>query len=123
MQFTGKLYAIEPKIDAATRTLQLRAMCNNKSEKIFPGSYVQIELKLKKISNALMIPTQAIIPVLKGQTVFVRRNGVVVSLSVKTGIRTASLVQITDGLSAGDTVLTTGTTQLRPGIPVNVAVK
>lgn len=122
-QFTGRLYAIEPKIDPATRTLQLRAFVENKNESILPGSYVQIELKLRKIPNALLVPTQAIIPVLRGQTLFVRKNGVAVSVPVKTGIRTASLVQITEGISAGDTVLTTGLMQLRTGMKVNVNVK
>ncbi len=123
LQFSGKLFAIEPKIDPATRTLQLRALCDNKSEKVFPGAYVQIELQLKKIPNALMVPTQAVVPVLKGQTIFVCKNGVVVSVPVNTGIRTASIVQILNGLSAGDTVITTGLMQLRPGMPVNVAIK
>lgn len=121
--FSGKLYAIEPKIDAATRTLQLRALCDNRSETIFPGAYVQIELKLKKISDALMVPTQAVIPVLKGQTVFVSKNGLAVTVPVKTGTRTASTIQILEGISVGDTVITTGLMQLRPGMPVKVAVR
>ena len=122
-QFAGRLYAIEPKIDPTTRTLQLRAVVDNRNEKIFPGSYVQIELRLKKIMNALMIPTQAVIPVLKGQSIFVLKNGAAVSVPVKTGTRTAAAVQVTEGLSAGDTVLTTGLMQLRTGMPVNVAIK
>ena len=122
-KFTGKLYAIEPKIEPATRTLQLRALCDNKSETIFPGAYVQIELKLKKTTDALMVPTQAVIPVLKGQTVFIRKNGVAVSVPVKTGTRTASNVQILEGISSGDTVITTGIMQLRSGMPVTVVVK
>jgi membrane fusion protein (multidrug efflux system) len=122
VQFSGRLYAIEPKVDPATRTLQLRALCDNKSERFFPGAYVQIELHLKKIPDALMVPTQAVIPVLKGQTLFVRRNGVVVSVPVETGIRTASHVQIVNGVAPGDTVITTGLMQLRPGAPVTVAV-
>ena len=122
-QFTGKLYAIEPKIDPTLGTLQLRALCDNKSEKVFPGAYVHIELRLKEIMNALMVPTQAVIPVLKGQTVLVRKNGLVVSIPVRTGIRTATTVQIIDGLSAGDTVITTGIMQLRPGMPVFVTVQ
>lgn len=122
-QFTGRLYAIEPKIDPTTRTLQLRAVVDNKNEAILPGSYVQIELNLKKIPNAILIPTQAIIPVLRGQTVFVQKNGAAVSVPVKTGVRTASMVQITEGLSSGDTVLTTGLMQLRTGMKVNVTVR
>jgi membrane fusion protein, multidrug efflux system len=123
LQFTGKLYAIEPKIDQTTRTVQLRAACENKSEKIFPGTYVEIEFHLKDIPDALLVPTQAIIPVLKGQTVLVCRNGIVASIPVQTGIRTPSAVQITDGLTPGDTVIITGILQLRPGMPVNVVVQ
>lgn len=122
-EFTGKVYAVEPEIEPSTRTVQLRALCDNKGETIFPGGYVHVELRLKQPGGALMIPTQAIIPVLKGQTVLVRKNGVVVSVPVKTGVRTPSVIQITDGLSAGDTVLTTGILQLRPGMPVNVTVR
>lgn len=121
--FTGTVYAVEPKIDPATRTLQLRALCENKNEKIFPGSYVNIELRLKKIQNALMVPTQAIIPVLKGQTILAKKNGVAASVPVTLGIRTASSVQIISGISAGDTVITTGMMQLRNGSPVNVELK
>lgn len=123
LQFTGKLYAIEPKIDQTTRTVQLRAACENKSEKIFPGVYVQVEFHLKDIPDALLVPTQAIIPVLKGQTVLVSRNGIVASIPVQTGIRTPTAVQITDGLTSGDTVIITGILQLRPGMPVNVVVR
>ncbi|TSA24623.1 efflux RND transporter periplasmic adaptor subunit [bacterium] len=123
LEFTGKVYAVEPEIEPSTRTVQLRALCDNKGETIFPGGYVHVELRLKQAGGALMIPTQAIIPVLKGQTVLVRKNGVVVSVPVKTGVRTPSVIQITDGLSAGDTVLTTGILQLRPGMPVNVTVR
>ncbi|MBF8295270.1 MAG: Efflux transporter periplasmic adaptor subunit [Bacteroidetes bacterium] len=122
-EFMGKVYAVEPEIEPTTRTVQLRALCDNKGETIFPGGYVHVELRLKQPGGALMIPTQAIIPVLKGQTVLVRKNGVVVSVPVKTGVRTPSVIQITDGLSAGDTVLTTGILQLRPGMPVNVTVR
>jgi membrane fusion protein, multidrug efflux system len=103
--------------------VQLRAMCENKGETIFPGGYVHVELRLKEAGGALMVPTQAIVPVLKGQTVLVRKNGVVASVMVKTGIRTPSVIQVTNGLSAGDTVITTGILQLRPGMPVNVTIK
>jgi membrane fusion protein, multidrug efflux system len=122
-QFSGRLYAIEPRIDPAMGTLQLRARFDNPSGNVFPGAFVQIELRLKQITNALMVPTQAVIPVLKGQTVLVQRKGVVVSVPVQTGIRTATAVQIIDGLVAGDTVITTGIMQLRPGMPVQVSLR
>jgi len=123
LRFTGKVFAIEPKIDPTMGTVQLRASCANASGRIFPGAYVQIDLRLRGIVDALMIPTQAIIPVLKGQTVLVCKQGIVASVTVKTGTRTPTSIQITEGLSAGDTVITTGIMQLRPGMPVRVMVK
>ena len=84
----------------------------------------EVELSLGcEIEDALMVPTQAVIPVLRGQTVLIRRNGVVASVPVKIGTRTATHVQVVSGLSPGDTVLTTGIMQLRPGMPVTVTVK
>jgi membrane fusion protein (multidrug efflux system) len=123
LQFTGKLYAIEPRIDPQVGTLQLRAMFDNKGEKVFPGAFVDIELRLGQITDALMVPSPAIIPILKGQTVLIRKNGVVQSVAVKSGIRTPTDVQIISGLAPGDTVITTGIMQLRPGMPVNVSVQ
>ena len=123
LRFTGKLYAIEPRIDPSMGTLQLRAMCGNSAEKVFPGAFVHIDLRLRTIEDALLVPTQAIIPVFKGQTLLLRRNGVVVTVPVRTGIRTSTSVQITEGISAGDTVITTGILQLRPGVPVQVTVQ
>lgn len=123
LHFAGRLYAIEPRIDPSTGTLQLRALCNNSAEKVLPGAYVEIELRLNQLQDALMIPTQAVIPVLKGQMVFVLQNGLAVSMPVKTGTRTAVSVEVTDGLAAGDTVITTGLMQLRPGMPVSVSLQ
>jgi len=121
-QFTGKVYAIEPKINLSSRTLQVRALCDNKTEKLLPGSFAKVELRLKETNDALMIPTQAVIPVLKGQTVFISKNGTAQSIPVKTGVRTATEVQITDGLSSGDTIITTGINSLKPKAPVKVEV-
>ncbi|HEX9006503.1 MAG TPA: efflux RND transporter periplasmic adaptor subunit [Bacteroidota bacterium] len=123
IQGTGALYAIEPKIDPATGALQLRAVCENKNGHLFPGAFVQVTLRLRQTPDALVVPTQAVIPVLKGQTVLVRKNGLVVSVPVKTGTRTPTGVQILEGLAPGDTVLTSGLMQARSGMPVNVAVE
>lgn len=121
--FKGNVYAIEPKIDLSTRTLQVRALCENKSEKIFPGSFLKISLQLKETKDALLVPTQALIPVLKGQIVYICKNGIAQSVPVKTGIRTDTKIQITDGLAAGDTVITSGIMSLKPNTPVAVTVK
>jgi membrane fusion protein, multidrug efflux system len=123
LDMTGRVYAIEPRIDVSTGTLQVRALCDNSSEKVLPGASVQIELRLNNIPDALMVPTQAVVPVLKGQTIFVLKNGLATSVPVETGIRTATAIQVTRGLAPGDTVITTGLMQMRPGMPVNVSVQ
>ena len=121
--FTGKIYAIEPKIDPINRNVQIRAISENKEGKIFPGSFASIELNLNEIPNALMVPTQCIVPELKGQKVFVSKNGKAIPVKVETGIRTESKIEITKGIEAGDTVITSGIMQLKPDAPVKVSIR
>ncbi len=118
--YEGQIYAIEPKIDLATRTLQLRATCPNHQGKILPGAFAKIELVLKETENSILIPTEALIPILKGQEVFLFKNGLAQYQQVETGARTDAQIEITNGLHAGDTVLTTGIMQLKPGSPVKI---
>ncbi len=117
-RFKGNVYAIEPSIDLATRSLTIRALSPNKDSKILPGAFARIEVPLREIKDALMVPTETLIPQLKGQTVFISKNGVAASREVETGLRNDSTIQITHGLEAGDTVLTTGLLALRPNMPV-----
>ncbi len=117
-KYSAKVYAIEPKIDQATRTIQLRALADNAKGDLFPGVFVKIELPLRKIANALMVPTEAIIPILKGKKVFICKNGKAQEVLVETGIRTDDQIQITNGLAEGDSVITTGIMQLKQGMPV-----
>lgn len=119
--YVGKVYAIEPKIDPITRTLKLRAMCPNTGREILPGSFANVELVLKKIENAILIPSEALIPDIKGQKVFVFRNGKAQLLPVETGLRTDQDVQLTSGINEGDTIITSGILQLKPGMPVKIS--
>jgi membrane fusion protein, multidrug efflux system len=113
--FDAKIYAIEPKIDLATRSVMVRAISPNKDDKVLPGAFAQVELILKQIENAIMIPTQSVIPVLKGQQVYIAKNGKAAVVPVETGVRNDTAIQITKGLTAGDTVITTGIMMLKPG--------
>ncbi|MGZ4037889.1 MAG: efflux RND transporter periplasmic adaptor subunit, partial [Bacteroidia bacterium] len=116
--FSAKIFAIEPKIDYTTRTVQIRAICPNKGGQIFPGAFAEIELKLKQINDAIMVPTEAIVPVLKGKKVYICKNGKAESVKVETGLRTAAKIQITKGVMPGDSVITTGVMQLKQDAPV-----
>lgn len=118
--FVGEVYAIEPRIDTDTRTLQVRAMSENPDRILFPGAFANITLILDQIDNALMLPTIAIIPELNRQKVYVARDGKVEEVEVRTGIRTSNKVQVIEGLERGDLVLTTGLLQARPGMDINI---
>lgn len=119
----ASIYAIEPKIDPGTRSLLIRAKCENSKGKIFPGSFAEVELNMQNTENALLIPSEALIPILKGQKVFVYKNGVAKEVKVKSGIRTADRIQIVEGISAGDTVITTGIMQIKDGSAVKIIKK
>jgi membrane fusion protein (multidrug efflux system) len=119
-EFEGQIYAIEPKIDLSTRTMQLRGLCPNKSGKILPGSFAEVRLILNEAPNSILIPTEALVPVLKGQNVFLYKSGKTAAVAVETGARTDTQIEITKGLNPGDTIITTGLMQLKPGAPVRI---
>jgi membrane fusion protein (multidrug efflux system) len=117
----GKVYAFEPQIDAATRTLKLRAQSSNKSGKFLPGMFVKIRFVLGEIDNALMVPAESVIPELQGYKVFVvGKDQKAEERTVEIGTRTESQVQITKGLEEGEMVLTSGVLQARPGSPLKI---
>ncbi len=118
--FEGAIYAIEPKIDMNTRTVLLRAICPNKTKEILPGAFAQVELVMQKINNALLVPTESVIPQLKNLKVFLYKSGKAQPCIVQTGIRNDSAIQITSGLNVGDTLITTGIMALKPGAPVKI---
>ncbi|MEO8211366.1 MAG: efflux RND transporter periplasmic adaptor subunit [bacterium] len=118
--FSGTVISYDPKIDESTRTIVLRASANNKGNKLFPGSFVKVKLKLDNISDAVMIPTESVIPKLKGQSVYLYQNGQSVMKDVDMGIRTDKDVQIISNLFIGDTVITTNILRLKPNGKVKI---
>lgn len=116
------IYAIEPQIDPSTRTLKLRAISPNEDSKLFPGQFARIQLIFNVYENAIMAPTEAVIPELGGHKVFVFNNGKAQSVDVKVGLRTDREVEITNGLGAQDTLITSGILQLTSGMDVSLSV-
>ncbi len=116
--YDASVYAVDPKIDVNTRTLVLRGLYPNKNEELKAGNFAEIELQMSNIENAISIPSEALIPEMDGEKVFVYRSGKAASVKVEIGLRTASEIQITEGLKFGDTLLTTGILQLRENLPI-----
>lgn len=118
--FSGEVYAVDPAVDPKSRSLLVRAKVPNKDETLRPGMFAQIQLVMEEKPSALMIPEEALLS--RGQDKLVYRviDGVVAEAVVKTGQRQRGLVEITEGLSAGDTVITAGQIKVRPGMPVTL---
>lgn len=116
--FEGVVTAFEPKLENETRSLTVRAVCLNPGIRLLPGTFANVTLKLNETENAVFIPTQALIPKLKGQDVYLLKDGLAKLVSVETGNRTEERVQITSGLNTGDTVLITNILRLRPDAKV-----
>lgn len=120
-KFTARVYAIDPMVDERTRSIVLRASYPNANFKLLPGMFANLHLIINTYENALQIPSEAIIPQMDGEMVFVYKNGKALFSPIKTGIRTENRVAVLEGLNPGDTLITTGVLQLRTGMPVSIS--
>jgi membrane fusion protein, multidrug efflux system len=119
--YDATVVAVEPNIDLATRTFRLKATAPNPGGKIIPGAFAKVIVNLRKFDDAIMVPTEAIVPEQNEKKVFVYRSGIAQSVTVETGIRQESAIQVLSGLENGDTVITSGVLQIRPGVPVTIS--
>lgn len=122
-KYNAKIYAIEPEVEISTRTLQVRAIAENKEGELLPGTFANVELHLDIIKDAIVIPTEAIIPVQNGKKVFISDMGKAKEVMVETATRTDASVLVLSGLKAGDTLLTTGVMSLKEDDAVKVKIK
>ena len=118
--YHARVYAVESSIDQQLHQLTVRALYANHGNALLPGRYANIQLKKNEIHNAIAIPTEAIVPEMGKDKVFLYKSGKAQPVEITTGLRTEAEVQVLKGLHMGDTVLTTGTLQLRMGIPVKL---
>ncbi len=119
--FDATVMATEEGIDASTRNLQAKALVAGKTDGLVPGMFANVELVLKENPQALMIPTQAIIPEAQSKKVIVSRGGRASFVSVTTGVRKTTAIEIVSGIQAGDTLVTTGIQYIKPGSELKFA--
>jgi membrane fusion protein (multidrug efflux system) len=118
--FKANIYAIEPKVDELTRNVVMRAISDNGERKLIPGAFTNVTVQLQNKPNSLMVPTQSVVPILKGQKVYITRADSVIEQVVKTGIRTDSQIEITEGLQVGDSVVVNGIMYLKQGSKIKI---
>ncbi|WP_255373503.1 efflux RND transporter periplasmic adaptor subunit [Chitinophaga sp. CF118] len=112
------IVAVEPQANTITRNLKVRATLQN--TKTHPGSFVKVYIDAGENKHAIMVPTNALIPNDQNNQVVILKNGRAKFVSVETGIRQAANVEITKGISEGDSVLVTGVLFARPDAVIKV---
>lgn len=119
-EHNARVYATNSKVDATTRTFTVRARYDNADGKLVPGRYVSVALNTRTYPDAIAVPSEAIISEMGIDKVFLYKNGKAVPTEIRKGLRTDSQVQVLEGLVPGDTVITSGTMQLRTGQMVDL---
>ena len=83
-----------------------------------PGRYISVSINRQEIKDAISVPSEAIIPEMGKNIIYLYKGGQARPLEITTGLRTESRVQALTGLSAGDTLIISGVMQLRDGLNV-----
>lgn len=119
--YQAKIYATESGITEENRSLKVHAVVENADNNITAGSFAKVAFDMGDNNDAIMIPTQAIIPQARDKQVIVYNGGKADFKVVTTGTRDSAKVEILSGLSIGDTVITTGLLSIKPGSKINLS--
>lgn len=123
-ELDGVIDALDGRVDPTTRTLEGKVALDNDEGKLVAGQFVRVRVPVREVSEAVVIPDQALIPQGAKMFVFVitaGENGATMAsrTTVEVGLRTADKAQIVKGVEAGQRVVTAGQQKLQaPLMPV-----
>jgi membrane fusion protein (multidrug efflux system) len=118
---SAKIIATESGITQDNRSLKVHALIEHVDKEITAGGFANVNFDMGNNNNAIMIPTQAIIPQARDKKVIVYRDGIANFNTVTTGVRDSVKVEILNGLAEGDTVITTGLLSIKPGEKIQIS--
>jgi membrane fusion protein (multidrug efflux system) len=118
--FDATVYAVSSEVEQGTRQLDVKAIYPNSRLQLMPGRSASVSVTLYEHPNAIVVPAESVIKEMGVDKVFVCREGVAQPLSIAAGQRTDAAVEVLTGLMPGDTLITTGTLQLRQGLPIRI---
>tara|TARA_R110000772_G_scaffold268571_1_gene396451 strand:- start:189271 stop:190344 length:1074 start_codon:yes stop_codon:yes gene_type:complete len=118
--FDGRIYAIDPRIDAGGRSVSIRARLTNERKVLRPGMFVRVSLIIDRNLEALVLPEEAVVRRGDKQVVFRIIDGAAVITPVTLGLRQTGFVEVVEGLNPGDVVVTAGHAKLREGSLVEI---
>lgn len=119
-RWQGQIEAINPKVDANGRSLEIRARLDNTAGQLRPGMFVRVRVIVGERTDALLVPEEAIVP--QGEEFYVYKvvDNAARRVPVKIGVRRDAMVEVVHGLAVGDQVVTAGMRLSRDGQPVTI---
>ncbi len=119
-QMGAKVIATEATVMENTRSLTVRATVMGADPALIAGTFAKVQLSFDPDPNAILIPTQAVLPQARGKKVILYKGGTAIFADVTTGVRDSARVQILDGVKPGDTVVVTGLLSVRPEAKIQI---
>jgi membrane fusion protein (multidrug efflux system) len=119
-QLAAKVVATEANVTENTRSLTVRAAVVGREEGLLPGAFAKVQISFDPNPNALLVPTQAVLPQARGKKLILYKGGTAIFADVTTGNRDSARVQILDGIKPGDTVVVTGLLSVRPESKIQI---
>lgn len=117
----GDISFMENTVNTSTGTILLRAKFANSNQKLFPGQFVDVVIKMPPSGTSVVVPSRSVITTQQGNSVYVLGEGNTAKLmTVKVGQTSGDEIAVTDGLKVGDVVVTDGQLQLSPGAKVKI---
>lgn len=117
--FDGTVSSVDSRVDPTTRSVIVRALIANRDGLLKPGMFLTVRLSRGE-ADALMVPEQSLVPEQGDVFVYVVKDGKAEKRKIRIGQRRVGSVQVLEGLSAGETVVTEGTQKMRDGLAVTV---
>jgi membrane fusion protein (multidrug efflux system) len=118
--FRGQIEAINPRLDAAGRSLEVRAELPNVDGRLRPGMFARVRVVVGDRAEAFLVPEEAIVPLGEGFLVYRVDGDVARRVPVRLGVRRDGLVELLGEVKAGDRIVTAGVRVQRDGQPVRV---
>jgi membrane fusion protein (multidrug efflux system) len=119
--YDGKVFAINPLIDANGRSIVIRAQVPNKDGKLRPGMFARVKLFTSGSKDTLVVPEESLFPLGDDKYVYKVVDGKATRQKIEIGQRREGRVEVVGGLGPDDIVVTAGVMKLREGVPVSIA--
>lgn len=116
--FAGEVYASNPQINVAGRSIEVRARIDNQDRRLRPGLFVRVKLELGRREDAIVVPEQALVPRDEDLYVYKLENETAKLTKVETGQRKFGKIEILEGLTRSDIVVVAGQLKLNDGAKV-----